>query len=213
MRTHLKTHCGEKSNKCNQCAFASERTSGDWCLAGASPNKCNQCEFASSDCLIVWSDLLIVWLAMLLSERTSGDWTEVSGWPRRPAWLTATTAPFPSSRFSSGKIHLQPKLGQAGPGPPMRHSTFYFGKLCQNVSFHLDHLGLQERAYSFKPRPWTLQHSALLNSASLNYHVALKVCTEPLFDLHLHSPIPLCHNSRFKLIQYSQAALGNSHNR
>ena len=111
-------------------------------------------------------------------------WLEVSGWPRRPAWLTATTAPFPSSRFSSGKIHLQPKLGQAGPGPPMRHSTFYFGKLRQNVSFHLDHLGLQERAYSFKPRPWTLQHSALLNSASLNYHVALKVCTEPLFDLH-----------------------------
>ena len=49
---HLKKHSGEKSNKCNQCDYASFRV-GDLRThlkthCGEKPNKCNQCEFACS---------------------------------------------------------------------------------------------------------------------------------------------------------------------
>ena len=49
----LKTHSGEKSNKCNQCDFASSRA-GDLRrhlkthIIGEKSNKCNQCDFAST---------------------------------------------------------------------------------------------------------------------------------------------------------------------
>ena len=52
LRTHLKTHCGEKFNKCNQCNYASSRT--DMLSRhlkthnGERLNKCNQCDFESS---------------------------------------------------------------------------------------------------------------------------------------------------------------------
>ena len=52
LRKRLKTHSGEKTNKCNQCDFASSHV---WSLkahlkthSGEKPNKCNRCEYASS---------------------------------------------------------------------------------------------------------------------------------------------------------------------
>ena len=52
LRTHLKTHNGERTNKCNQCDFASSYASA---LrrhlknhSGEKPYKCNQCDYASS---------------------------------------------------------------------------------------------------------------------------------------------------------------------
>ena len=52
LRTHLKRYSGEKSNKCNQCDFASSRA-GDLrrhlkTHIGEKSNKCNQCDFAST---------------------------------------------------------------------------------------------------------------------------------------------------------------------
>ena len=52
LRRHLKTHSGEKSNKCNQCDYASSRA-GDLRAhlkthSGEKPNKCNKCDYASS---------------------------------------------------------------------------------------------------------------------------------------------------------------------
>ena len=52
LSTHLKTHNGEKSNKCNQCDFAYSLT-GDLRThlkqnIGQTENKCNQVDFASS---------------------------------------------------------------------------------------------------------------------------------------------------------------------
>ena len=52
LRTHLKRNSGEKSNKCNQCDFASSRA-GDLrrhlkTHIGEKSNKCNQCDFAST---------------------------------------------------------------------------------------------------------------------------------------------------------------------
>ena len=48
----MKTHNGIKSNKCNQCDFASSRAEllrGHLKThSGEKPNKCNQCGFASS---------------------------------------------------------------------------------------------------------------------------------------------------------------------
>ena len=50
--THLKTHSGEKSNKCNQCDYASSYVSvlktHLKMHSGEKPNKCNQCDYASS---------------------------------------------------------------------------------------------------------------------------------------------------------------------
>ena len=48
----MKTHSGEKSNKCNQCDYASSQT-GHLIThmkthRGEKLNKCNQCEYASS---------------------------------------------------------------------------------------------------------------------------------------------------------------------
>ena len=47
-----KTHSGEKSNKCNQCMFASSHTSALRTHlkrhSGERPYKCNQCDYASS---------------------------------------------------------------------------------------------------------------------------------------------------------------------
>ena len=50
LRNHLKTHSGEKSNKCNQCDYACSyshhlRTHLKMHSEGKS-NKCNQCDFA-----------------------------------------------------------------------------------------------------------------------------------------------------------------------
>ena len=48
LRAHLKTHGGEKSNKCNQCNFASTLRDHMKIHSGEKPNKCNQCDYASS---------------------------------------------------------------------------------------------------------------------------------------------------------------------
>ena len=52
LRTHLKTHNGEKSNKCNKCNFASSRAdvlrTHLKTHSGEKPNKCTQCDYASS---------------------------------------------------------------------------------------------------------------------------------------------------------------------
>ena len=51
-RQHLKTHSGEKTNKCNQCDYASFHAGHLRTHLkthnGEKPNKCNQCNFASS---------------------------------------------------------------------------------------------------------------------------------------------------------------------
>ena len=48
---YLKTHSGEKSNKCNQCDFACTDRSSLWrhfkTHRGEKLNKCNQCDFMS----------------------------------------------------------------------------------------------------------------------------------------------------------------------
>ena len=53
LRTHLKTHNGEKSNKCYQCDFALSHASALRRLFkiqnGEKLNKCNQCDHAFSD--------------------------------------------------------------------------------------------------------------------------------------------------------------------
>ena len=53
LRTHLKTHSGEKLNKCNQCEYVSSVRKSlrrhFKIHSGENPNKCNQCDFASSD--------------------------------------------------------------------------------------------------------------------------------------------------------------------
>ena len=73
MRSHLKTNRGKKNNKCNQCDFATVKTSHKqmqpvwFCIlwgrqvedtlkthTGEKPNKCNQCDFACSDPSSLW---------------------------------------------------------------------------------------------------------------------------------------------------------------
>ena len=53
LRTYLKSHSGEKLNKCNQCDFASSETGNLRrhlkTHSGEKSNKCNQCDFACSD--------------------------------------------------------------------------------------------------------------------------------------------------------------------
>ena len=53
LRTHLKTHSGEKLNKCNQCEFAFSETgylrTHMKIHRGEKLNKCKQCDYASSD--------------------------------------------------------------------------------------------------------------------------------------------------------------------
>ena len=44
LRTHLKTHSGEKSHKCNQCGNFWRHLKNH---SGEKPHKCNQCDFAS----------------------------------------------------------------------------------------------------------------------------------------------------------------------
>ena len=52
LRTHLKMHCGEKSNKCSQCDFASSNThqlrTHLITNIGEKSHKCSQCDYASS---------------------------------------------------------------------------------------------------------------------------------------------------------------------
>ena len=52
LRVHLKTHSGEKLNKCSQCDFASSRAVNLRkhliTHRGEKQNKCNQCDYASS---------------------------------------------------------------------------------------------------------------------------------------------------------------------
>ena len=51
LRKHLKTHSGEKPNKCNQCDYASSETSKLMTHlkthSGEKSNKCNQCDYAT----------------------------------------------------------------------------------------------------------------------------------------------------------------------
>ena len=53
LQRHMKTHNGEKSNKCNQCDYASSYASALKIHlkthSGEKSNKCNQCDFACSD--------------------------------------------------------------------------------------------------------------------------------------------------------------------
>ena len=52
LRTHFKIHSGEKSNKCNQCDFASSYASAlrtHLKIHSGEKSKCNQCDYASSD--------------------------------------------------------------------------------------------------------------------------------------------------------------------
>ena len=50
--SYLKMHSGEKSNKCNQCDFASSHTghlrTHLKMHSGEKSNKCNQCDYACS---------------------------------------------------------------------------------------------------------------------------------------------------------------------
>ena len=52
LRKHMKTHSGEKTNKCNQCDYASSQAghlrTHLKTHSGEKPNKCNQCNFAPS---------------------------------------------------------------------------------------------------------------------------------------------------------------------
>ena len=52
LRTHLKTHSGEKTNKCNLCDYASYEAGNLRTHlkthSGEKSNKCNQCDYASS---------------------------------------------------------------------------------------------------------------------------------------------------------------------
>ena len=52
LRRHMRMHSGEKSNKCNQCDFASSRAGNLRTHlkthSGVKSDKCNQCDFASS---------------------------------------------------------------------------------------------------------------------------------------------------------------------
>ena len=52
LRVHLKTHSGEKLNKCSQCDFASSRAVNLRkhliTHRGEKQNKCNQCDYAFS---------------------------------------------------------------------------------------------------------------------------------------------------------------------
>ena len=51
LKTHFKTHSGEKSNKCDQCDFVYSDPSSLWrhlkTHNGENLNKCNQCDYAS----------------------------------------------------------------------------------------------------------------------------------------------------------------------
>ena len=52
LEEHLKTHTGEKTNKCNQCDYSSSQAGNlrrhFKMHSGEKPNICNQCDFASS---------------------------------------------------------------------------------------------------------------------------------------------------------------------
>ena len=55
LRTHLETHSGEKSNKCNQCNFescyASALRAHLKIHSGEKSNKCYQCNYASNEAI------------------------------------------------------------------------------------------------------------------------------------------------------------------
>ena len=61
LRRHLKTHSGEKLNKCNQCDFASYQAGNLRThlktQSGEKPNKCNRCDFACSDPSSFWKHM------------------------------------------------------------------------------------------------------------------------------------------------------------
>ena len=52
LMAHMKMHSGEKTNKCNQCDYASSEAGNLRkhlkTHSGEKSNKCNQCDFASS---------------------------------------------------------------------------------------------------------------------------------------------------------------------
>ena len=104
LQKHLKTHSGEKLNKCNQCDYASyqavdlrthlKRHSGE------KSNKCNQCDYASSDAstlrrhlkrhsgentkqMPVW--LYIIWCKRFEDTFENTPWSQIK--QMQPMWL------------------------------------------------------------------------------------------------------------------------------
>ena len=65
LRTYLKTHSGEKSNKCNQCDYASSRAGNlrrhFKTHSGEKSNRCTQCNFAFSQAGDLRTHLKIHW--------------------------------------------------------------------------------------------------------------------------------------------------------
>ena len=58
LRKHLKKHSGEKSNKCNQCDYASSNADHLRTHSGEKSHKCNQYQYAHLCVFSSWPDLM-----------------------------------------------------------------------------------------------------------------------------------------------------------